>query len=530
MSRTLLLSLLAAMTVLSTARAGSAPQPNAAQPVPRIVVEILVDRLRSDYLEAFMPLYGDAGFRRLLAEGRVYSSVDYPMVLPDEASAAATLSTGAAPAAHGIIARRWLDRETLQPVFCISDAAFPATGSARGGASPRFLGVSTLGDELKAASEGKALVYAIAPNAESAVLHAGHAADGATWIDNETGKWTSSSYYGGLPAFAAVRNQMGVLAGELTKVCWQPSSDLVGNFSYFLGGGMRTPFRHDFKGVARFADFKTSGLVNAEVAAAATSCIEGTMMGSDGITDFLAVTFYAGTYQHAATSQAGMELQDTYVRLDAALAQLIAAVEKKVGRDEALFVLTSTGCADEGEAPDARYRIPGGKLDIARTAQLLNMYLVAVYGPGQYVEETFGTQLYLNHKLIEQKSLNPAEVQERAQSLLVQISGVKDVYTEQRLLLGAWTPGISRIRAGYNPRYSGDILLQPAPGWRYTNDKTNESRIARESFLPFPIIFYGYALPAERIAIPTTVDCIAPTLAKTIRIRAPNACAAAPLF
>lgn len=521
----LLVSLFTAMTVLS------APDAKAAGTgVPRVVVNILVDQLRSDYLNAFMPLYGQEGFVRLLHEGRVYTQAEYPHYHPDRASAVATLATGTTPYNHGIVGMKWLNRETLRPVFCVDDAKYAGVQTADA-TSPTYLGVSTIGDELKVATEGKALVYAIAPYRDAAVLSAGHAADGAVWIDDRTGQWCTSSYYAqSLPTWAAVLNSNGGLNEKLKSTIWKPTNDLVGNFSYFLSGGMKRPFAHKFSGDARFASFKTSGLVNAEVAHAATQCLTGSMMGADDVTDYLALTFYAGNINHHTVNENPMELQDTYVRLDQALAQLIQSVEHKVGRGRALFVLTSTGYADEENNDLSKYRIPTGTFDVQRAAGLLNMYFVAVYGQGQYVDSSFGTQIYLNHKLVEQKQINLAEMLERAQDFLLQLTGVKDVYTSSRLLQGAWTPGISRMRGAYNARYSGDIMIEVAPGWHYVNSLTHDNQLVRESYISFPIIFLGEGFKADTVATPVTIDYVAPTLSKAMRIRAPNACSAASLF
>lgn len=521
-----LVSLLAVMTALASAEAAT----RGSEAVPKVVVNILIDQLRSDYLQAFMPLYGDEGFRRLLDEGRVYTQAEYPMARPDRASAAATIATGAAPSAHGIVGSKWMDRSTLRPVYCVDDRS--CTGlETTDGSSPQYLGVSAIGDELKVATEGKAGVYAVAPFREAAILSAGHAADAAVWLDEQTGQWCSTSYYGtALPGWAAMRNQYNALATVLKNVVWKPSSEFVGNFSYFLSGGMKKPFAHKFKGDARFASFKTSGLVNEEVVEMVKRCVEGTAVGSDGITDYIAVTLYAGSFEHRPVSTVGMELQDTYVRLDKAVGELLAAVERKVGRGGALFVLTSSGYADEESSDLSKYRIPTGTFDVKRAAALLNLYLVALHGPGQYVEASLGTQLYLNHKLIEDRQLALTDVQAHAQDFLLQLSGVKDVYTSQRLLQGAWTPGISRIRAGYNPRFSGDITIEVAPGWRYVNEDTKENQLVRETYVPFPIIFAGTGIVADTIGTPVTTDYIAPTLSKAMRIRAPNACGGKPLF
>lgn len=520
----LLVSLLTAMTVLSAPEAAASHSG-----IPRVVVSILVDQLRTDYMNAFMPLYGQEGFVRLLRDGRVYPQAEYPQYRPDRASAAATFSTGTTPYNHGIVGLKWLSRETLRPVFCVDDRRHAGLLTTDASA-PVHLGVSTIGDELKVATEGKSIVYAIAPYRDAAILTAGHAADGAFWIDNTTGQWCSTNYYGQqLPSWVSVLN--GNSLGERIKhISWIPSSQLVGNYSYFLSGGMKTPFEHKFKEEGRFTSYKTSGLVNSEVLRAVGHCFNGTMIGADDVTDYLAVTFYAGNFEHRPVTEAPMEQQDTYVRLDKALAELMKSVERKVGAGNALFVLTSTGYADEANTDLSKYRIPTGTFNVDRAAALLNMYLVAVYGQGQFVESTFGTQLYLNHKLIEQKQINLAEMLERVQDFLLQLSGVKDVYTSTRLMQGAWTPGISRIRGSYNPRYSGDVLIEVAPGWHYVNYTSGENQLVREGYIQFPIIFLGEGFKAETVNTPVTVDYIAPTISKAIRIRAPNACNVPPLF
>ena len=158
------------------------------------------------------------------------------------------------------------------------------------------------------------------------------------------------------------------------------------------------------------------------------------------------------------------------------------------------------------------------------------MYLVSVYRQGNFVEPCLGPHTYLNHKPLQDNHINFTELLERTQDFLLQLSGVKDVYTAQRLLQGAWTPGISRIRGGYNAKFSGDVLIEVSPGWRYVNAETKEDMPVRESYIPFPIVFLGAGVKGEQIETPVTTDRIAPTLSRSVRIRAPNACAAVPLF
>ena len=252
--------------------------------------------------------------------------------------------------------------------------------------------------------------------------------------------------------------------------------------------------------------------------------ILGYLEVSDDISDYLSITFYAGTYAGKPLKDCSMELQDTYVRLDNAIASIIENTEKKIGKENALFVITSTGTADTDNSDLSQYRIPTGNFYINRTASLLNMMLVALYGPGQYVEAYSGLQIYLNHQLLKDKQLSLSQVLSRCQELLLQSSGVKDVYTSERLLLGAWTPGISKIRNSYNPKCSGDILIQIASGWNLINEDTGEKQPIRECYIPFPIIYYGFDNKAQIIETQITTDYIAPTLSKAMRIRAPNGC------
>ena len=180
-----LLSSLIVLLAVTGSNAQDAPQ------VPSLVVNIVIDQLRSDYLDAFTPLYGQRGFQRLKEQGRFYSQAEYPFSSPDQASAMACLMTGTSPYANGIVGDRWLDRQTLRPVFCVDDETYPGILTDEK-STPKHLAVSTIGDELKVSSEGKSLVYSIAPTREAAVLGAGHAGNGAFWLDDWTGRWATT--------------------------------------------------------------------------------------------------------------------------------------------------------------------------------------------------------------------------------------------------------------------------------------------------------------------------------------------------
>ncbi|MBP5771622.1 MAG: alkaline phosphatase family protein [Bacteroidaceae bacterium] len=512
---------------LTGASAQTAPE------LPRLVVNILVDQLRTDYLEAFAPLYGEGGLKRLMTEARYYADAQQPFRGADRASAAACLSTGAVPYDNGIPALTWLSRQTLRPVYCVDDPAFKGH-QTNDCTSARYLLTTTISDEAEMATGGKSVNISICPERDMAVLLAGHTADGAFWLNDQNGSWCGTSYYGDYPYWAEVFDRMAPLSGRIGKLLWEPLYDGgVRNFHYFHSASdtKARDFRHKYDGDRRYRLFKNTVLVNDEVVEFVHRCLEGSDIGKDHLTDILHVGFYAGNYDHQSVVRCPSEIQDTYVRLDRTLVQLFQDIEKVVGKDKVLYVVSSTGYADS-DADDidfAKTRIPTGTFSMQRASMLLNMYLTAMYGQAQYIEATHDRQFYLNHKLIEQKQLKFNEVLARAEEFLAQMEGVRDVYTSSRLALGAWVKGLDRVRAGWNMTRCGDILIDANPGWRIVNDENNSYVNQGEPYIPFPLFFLGPEVVAERISTPVSTAAVAPTLARQLRIRAPNGSRDAPL-
>ena len=430
---------------------------------PKLVVSITVDELRTDELETFSPLYSPNGLKRLLQDGTVFTNASYPFTPVDRASAAASLSTGSTPYYHGITGAEWLDRSTLRPVRSVHDL--------RLGYSPKQLGTSTLGDELKIATNGIAKVFAFAASPENAILSAGHAADGAAWMQNN--QWVITSYY--------------------------------------------EPLNQWLRGYTRL--YQPSANANASVTEIALDCLNGGGLALDDKTDLLSVGY---------TVDSQME---SYVALDRTIAQLVDSVSKRVPLDRVLFVLTSTGTrrVENEQNNNEKFRIPTGKFYINRTANLLNMYLGATYGTAQYVEAIYRNQLFIDHKLLERKNINMSEMLRRAQEFILQLSGVRHVYTANQLTTSD-SNQLNAIRNGFNVEKCGDLIIEVAPGWELVNENDNTSTTSRACNIPFPIIFYGAGVKSQRVQAPVTVDAIAPTIARIIRIRAPNACSTEPLF
>lgn len=519
MKEKILTSLLTVLA-LSTMQA----QTGAVTMAPKLVVGITIDQLRADYLEAFAALYGEKGFKRLWKEGRVYSNVAYSFSPVDRASAMAALYSGAPPARNGIVAGQWLDRSTLRVITCVDDRDFTGYYTAEN-TSPKHLKVSTLTDELKVATKGHSIVYAIAPHRDEAVMAAGHAADGAYWLNELTGKWCSTTYYGIFPHWLSVYNDKNSTDTRIEGICWEPlyDKDVYDNPSKESG------FSYSFTDFRKYRRLRTSPCINEEVNRVAEACLHGGKLGADQVTDFLSVSYTAGSFQRESGKYSYLEMQDTYARLDKDIASLLEAIDKRVGLSNTLVFLTSTGYVDNEPTDESVYRIPTGEFHIHRAAALLNMYLMALYGDGQYVEAYDGLHLYIDRKLVEKKQLRLKEVLDRSAEFLADLSGVQRVYTFYDLMSGDWSPEFTRVRNAYNPLCSGDLTVEVCAGWKLLDANGLHTSTVRQAHINFPLIFLGPGIQPETIHTPVTTDCIAPTLTRVMRIRAPNACSAVPI-
>lgn len=461
----------------------------------RLVVSISIDGLRSDLLEAYADEYGADGFRKVCRQGIVYTNASYPYPNVDRASAVTTIATGTTPYYHSIVASRWIDRASLRPVYCVDDSKYDGMNT-KDCSSPKNISTSTIGDELKMSTDGKATVYSIAPFRDAAVLAGGHAANGAVWIDDESGKWCSSTYYfSPSPSWLWLYNNGHSIANVL-------QSDSLKRF---------------YRGEDKYRKYKRSILVNGSITDIALECVKGTEMGTDTITDMLILTYTAGTTREA------------YGALDKAIAGLVSGVESTIGAGNTLFIITSTGTSEDDDTDYSRFRIPTGSVDIPRAIDLLNLYFGAIYGSGKYIEAGFGNHFFLDHKLIEQKRITLTDATTHAKELLLQLSGVRNVYTNLQIL-SSDNEHTNRIRNGYHPDRCGDVIIEVQPGWKIVNEPWGEVTFSKYSHLQFPIIIYGADKEHESISTPVTVDRIAPTIAKTIRIRAPNGCASEALY
>ncbi len=516
-----ILSSLLTVLAFSTLQA----QMSAVPASPRLVVGITIDQLRADYLEAFTALYGEDGFKRLWREGRVYNHVAYNFSPVDRASALAAIYSGTVPAHNGIVAGQWLDRSTLRTVNAMDDRNYMGYYTAEN-SSPKNLLASTVTDELEIATQGKSLVYAIAPQREAAIMAAGHAADGAFWLNDLTGKWCGSTYYGNFPKWLMVYNDNNSTDSRIGNIQWET----LYRVEAYDNPAKEKDFSYTFADSRKYRDLKVSPCVNDEVNRVAEACLNGALLGADPVTDFLSLTYNAGSYHSVSGQTSYLEMQDTYARLDQDIASLLKMIDKRVGLKNTLVFVTSTGYVEKTPADGVTFRIPTGEFHMNRATALLNMYLMALYGEGNYVEAYDGLHIYIDHKLIEKKQLRLKEVLDCCAEFLADLSGVRRVYTSFDFKLGAWSPELDKVKNAFHPARSGDIMLEVNNGWCLIDAEGNNHQTVRETAgIDYPLIFMGAGIEPDFVPGVVTHDRIAPTLSRHMRIRAPNACSVSPL-
>lgn len=505
----------------------------AQQRTPKLVVCITVDQLRGDYIEYFYNTFGERGFKRLMNEGMVYNNVRFDFPNRDEASAFATLFTGSNPCFHGISGSKVYDFENQREQSILRDGEYLGNYTKEN-YSPKNLFSSTIGDELKIASRGRSDVYAIAPDADEAILSAGHAANGAFWIDDLNGKWATTTYYKGIPWYVdRYNNGPESLSARLETMVWTPSlsNEKYNAFPYVLD---EIPFRYTFneKTLDCYPNLKTSPFVNKEITRLALQFLNYGAFGTRSCPDMLSVTYYAGNYRRSMNKEYTREIQDTYYQLDRDLAQLLDTIDTKVGLKNTLVVFTGSGYyKSEEEYPDG-LMVNGGEFHPKRCVALLNMYLMALYGQqSNWVTGFYNNQIYLNRKAIEAAKLDLSVIQDKAAAFLREFSGVQHVTTDHSLLTGEWNEGSAQFRQGTHHIGRGDLILELQPGWKLNYDNPQEKvKIVRNNAVITPLVFLGNGLKPEHIYREVKATEVAPSVTYVLRIRPPNACQSLPLW
>lgn len=489
---------------------------------PKLVVGIVVDQLRTDYLDYLRSQLGAKGLNRLIKGGTYLRDVDFH-IRPDAASATAMLFTGAYPALNGIAGETAYDPATrrMQPALFDEHAIGNFTSETL---SPRPLLLSTISDELALSGIGKGEVYSVATDPLTAILMSGHAGKGAYWISSDGGKWSSSTYYKDIPNVVSKRNYSSPLPSRIDTITWQPSRATL-SADKKPGVSFRYTFSHSDR--EAYKKFLATPRANDEVTDLAVDILGTLRLGTRSTVDMLNVGYTVAPYPYAANpSDYWPELEDAYIRLDSQIERLLDAVDKTVGLDNAVIFLSSTGYYDEPERDASKSSLPGGEFSTRRASSLLNAYLSAKFGTGEYVADLSSSALYLNHGFIEKQKADIDKVALEARDFLCRMSGVADAATYRQILDGTGAAS-EELRLSLSPTSTADVVLRFQPGWTVTDDLRYpvQKQMVSLAVPPSPAIIYGAGVAAREISTPVDATAIAPTVAGILRIRSPNGAA-----
>ena len=488
---------------------------------PKLVVGIVVDQLDEECLEKLMPIMGTGGLKRIWTDGynRTNATFDYDDM--DRASAVASIHTGASPFQHGIVANRWMNPKTLMPAPPVDDSNHKGINTIEM-SSPRKLLATNLADEMKLGSGNRSKVCSIAIERDAAILAGGHDPDVVMWMNTDDGRWSSSDYYGPFPKWADVHNDSTWLLKD-----WRPALPT----SSYIPLSDHERFRPFFYLLRKgeIWDYLTTPFANDKVTDMALAAVEGMELGDDDTPDLLTLTYYAGNFRHTPNTVWSLEQQDIYVRLDQTLEKLISTITNKIGLDNVLFFLTSTGYLENAAPELGGTRIPTGQVSMERATALLSLYLSAKYGSGTWVRTFYHNHIYLNHDLIEDKGLALHEVLQSSVDLLVQVTGIKSILIMRDLMSTVPDMEAVRKRNGLNASWSGDIIIDAIPGWGISDEKAGTVIYRKPIAKPVPMILYGNGIRAEINHEPISISVLAPTISLITRNDPPNACSAVPL-
>lgn len=494
---------------------------------PRLVVGIVVDGLEAEYLRNLQDYFGQGGFRRLMRDGVVISNADYGTTL-DATAATAMLMTGASPSVNGIGSAYKYDSDAhrLTPVLEDTESIGNFTNETY---SPRGLYVSTLADEVRIAGGGVTNVYAISPDPQQAIILGGHAANSALWINDTNGNWATTTFYKDIPALVGGRNRLSPLASRLDTMSWAPMME-ISRYPDLPDHLKHYPFRYVFprSNSSRYDMFKTSPAVNTEVTSLAGEFINTLGLGKHDGVDMLNVTYRLVPFDFSKNPDNRLELLDAYLRLDRNLEQLFATVDHATGGNSVIF-LAATPPPSTVRRDDEKWNIPYGEFSARKAGSLLNMYLMAVYGTGEWVSGFHNGHFYLNNKLIKERDLDAKAVRAEAASFIARMSGVKDVYTIDQILSGDAGEKALELKRNTHIASSGDILVNVIPGWAIIDDYVDNGatrptlRVERIASTTAPVFIMAPDLEPKRFDVPVDARVIAPTVARLLRIRSPNA-------
>jgi hypothetical protein len=476
----------------------------AAQGKPKLVVAIVLDQFRYDYLLRFEKEY-NAGLHRLLTKGAVFANARYEHFPTFTSVGHAAFLTGAFPSQNGIVGNSWYDRDSRKIVGSASDGLVQLVGGiGTAGSSPRNLLVSTLGDEMKIANP-QAKVYGISIKDYAAILATGHMSDGVFWFETGSGNFISSSYYcADLPAWVKNFNAK------------RPADRYKGR--EWLG--TKLPSSADSK---LYAAIEYSPFGNEMIEELAEQAIESEQLGRDSISDLLVLSFSSNDYVGHQYGPDSPQVREICIQTDKMLEKLFQFIDSKIGISNVTIVLT----ADHGVAPtpevNVKRKMPGGRMTFSTISNSVQQALTSKFGEGKWVEGAPEEAIYLNWDLIKSLKLTREEVVREAANVVRGMPNIFRVYTREQLIGGGSMEDQvgRRVMHGYFPRRGADLYVLLDPYYIFgTTTTTHGAAFGYDTHVP--LIFMGPGIRAGNYYAGVAINDVAPTLSAILGVETPS--------
>lgn len=523
----------------------SAQQSNAAAiERPKLVVGIVVDQMRWDYLYRYQKRYTDGGFKRLLGEGFSCENTMIPYVPSVTAIGHTCIYTGSVPSIHGIAGNNFV--KDGKKVYCTDDDSIKPVGTTSGAAlmSPRNLWVSTIGDEMKIASNGRAKVVGVALKDRTSILPAGHNPNGAFWFDDQTGCFITSSYYmDRLPKWVEAFNDKRLPEQYLSqkwntlypKNTYTESTTDENEYENGIREGVKATLPLNLPELYKkygYGIIRNTPFGNSLTLDMAKAAIDGEQLGADDETDLLAVSCSSTDYIGHQVGTHAIETEDTYLRLDKAIADFLTYLDSKVGKGNYLVFLS----ADHGAMNNAAFlqdrRIPAGSWDASATAKKLNHVLAKEYPEaGDIVKTVMNYQVFFNRDVIKSKQLDFDNIKQTVVNVLKEDPSVLYACDMAKASTESIPEEVkSRIINGYNRERSGDVVIILKPNF-YAHGMKGTDHGAWNSYdTHIPLVFMGWGIKHGATTKQTFMTDIAPTIAAMLHVQAPNGCVGKSIF
>ena len=519
---------------------------------PKLVVGIIVDQMRQEYLYRYYNRFGEGGFKRLMNNGFMLQNAHYNYVPTVTAAGHASVYTGTTPGIHGIIGNDWFDKELKKRVYCVRDDSYSTVGSAsvaEGKMSPKQLLTTTITDELKLATQKRSKVIGISLKDRGAVLPVGHMADAAYWLDQLTGKFITSTFYMlTLPTWVENFNKIGLPEKYMTQV-WTPILPLN---QYIESGTDASPYEAKLKGTEKsvfpynlaamkktFGSYEALSYTpfgDAIVTEMAKATIDGEKLGQDEWTDFLSISYSTPDKIGHELGPNSVEIEDIYIRLDKNLENLFIKLDQSVGPQNYIVVLTSDHAIPDVPQYMIDSKVPAGYLSGNNIKARLSDYMNNYFPDKELILDVFNEQVFLNHEVFNEDprkgGVDLLVTTELISNFLLKEKGIANVFSKSLIRQGDFDEGGYKgmVIRGFHPKRSGDIAFILEPNWiEYGRVQGTDHGSPYTNDTHVPVLFYGKGIKPGRSVQYHSITDIAPTLSVMLKIKFPNGCTGQPI-